>query len=85
MHHSGTSLLTRILIQMGLYGGQRSDFKLQVRYSVLQFGFHHMHLNLEKQIRRSAKVLGKTRFDRHQRAACQSNKRMRRLVNLCFI
>jgi hypothetical protein len=29
MHHSGTSLLTRILIEMGLFGGARSDFKLQ--------------------------------------------------------
>lgn len=29
MHHSGTSLLTRILMQAGLYGGSRSAFKLQ--------------------------------------------------------
>jgi hypothetical protein len=28
MHHSGTSLLTRILMEMGAYGGERGEFKL---------------------------------------------------------
>lgn len=34
MHHSGTSLLTRIIMEMGAYGGQRDEFKLCSRTNV---------------------------------------------------
>jgi hypothetical protein len=29
MHHSGTSLLARLVMEMGAFGGERDEFKLQ--------------------------------------------------------